>query len=81
MLMSEFDVNFPITDTQMSALTYACSLSDITPQQKQNNTQMVGNIMTCGPNLNHQDQFGRSPLHMACMAGNESAVGLLLQTN
>ena len=33
-LNSEYPVDFPVTDTNMSALSLACSLSDATPQHK-----------------------------------------------
>ena len=30
------------------------------------------------PDHNHRDQFGRTPLHLACRAGSEPAVGYIV---
>ena len=69
-IQSEFPVDQPITDTGMTTLTVACSV--LLGDGK--DLQLLEVIMPKGPNINHADKFGRTPLHMACVSGNEFAV-------
>ena len=43
-LSSEFPVDYPITDTRMSALSFACSLTENTAAEKQRNFEMLAAI-------------------------------------
>ena len=78
-LDSEYPVDEPITDTQMSALCLACSLSDSTEKHQELNEKMVTMILGKEPNLNFKDDFHRTPLHFACSVGNLTAVKILLE--
>ena len=78
-MRSEYPVDEPITDTNMSALSFACALPDTTEAMNINNTRMIELILDqkC-PNINFRDNFGRTPLHHACNSGNLSAVKVLI---
>ena len=78
-LNSEFPIDYPITDTQMSALSLACSLPEPTPQHKVHSKKLVDTIFQYGPNLNLKDRFGRTPLHFAARIGNLTAVEELIR--
>ena len=41
---------------------------------------MLTLIDTYSPDHNHRDNFGRTPLHLACRAGSETAVGYLVNS-
>ena len=41
---------------------------------------MLQAIFTCNPDVNYCDKFNRTPLHLACISGNNTGIGLLLQT-
>lgn len=41
---------------------------------------MLTAIMECNPNLNHPDNFKRTPLHHASSIGNKTAVVMLLNS-
>ena len=79
-LNSEFPVDHGITDTRMSALCFACSMSEKDANEQKRNGEMLNAIFSCNPNLNYCDKFNRTPLHLACISGNNTAVRLLLET-
>ena len=80
-LNSEFPVDHSITDTGMSALSFACAMTEVDATEQARNQKMLTAILQCNPNLNHEDNFKRTPLHLACISGNGTAVQLLLQSN
>ena len=78
-LDSEFPINTPVTDTKMSSLGLACSLNDKTEQHKTMNLRLLEAINRFGPDFNHRDRFGRTPLHHAAKNGNKTAIKFLLE--
>jgi hypothetical protein len=62
----EYPIDYPITDTNISAFGFGCSRIDSTPELQQRNLEMISTIWTYNPDLNRQDNFGRSPMHLAC---------------
>ena len=78
-LQSEYPVDEPVTDTKMSALSLACSLTDAGQQLNDLNAELLHLILSKNPNLNYQDKFKRQPLHLASIAGNMTAVKILLE--
>ena len=62
----------------MSLFSYACSLDDTTPEQKDANLRILDVIYRFGPSMHSVDKLGRTPLHMAARAGNETAVRFIL---
>ena len=36
-------------------------------------------ILAYGPDINKQDKFNRTPLHLAARAGNETAITILIK--
>ena len=77
-LDSEFPINTPVTDTQMSSISLTCSLPDNTQQHHANILRMLETIWKFNPDINHQDRFLRTPLHFAARTGNNTAVDFLL---
>ena len=77
-LDSEFPINTPVTDTQMSSLSLTCSLPDNTQAHHANIQKMLETIWKFNPSVNHQDRFLRTPLHFAARTGNQTAVDFLL---
>ena len=77
-LCSEFPTDEPITDTMMSSLSLACSLSDNHPQKNEKNQQLLQIILERNPCINHRDNFKRTPLHHAAMNGNLTAAQMLI---
>ena len=75
-IQSEFPIDFPITDTGMTVLTVACSLAS---ENAAADEAMIQTILGQGPQVNQQDKFGRTALHLACTSGNIPAFDLLMQ--
>jgi len=79
-LKSEYPTDEPITDTNMSALCFACALPDTSPAHNENNRKLIELILECkNPNINFTDRFGRTPLHHASNSGNLTAVKVLIE--
>ena len=79
-LSSEFPVDYPITDTRMSALSFASSLTENSEEERKRNGEILTAIFQCNPNPNYEDNFKRTPLHLASISGNKTAVEMLLAT-
>ena len=62
----------------MSALSLACSLNEVTDEDKKNNAELLDVILKQGANINYKDSFNRTPLHHAANSGNETAVEMLI---
>ena len=39
----------------------------------------MNTILAYGPDINKQDKFNRTPLHLAASAGNETAITILIK--
>jgi len=62
----------------MSALSLACSLGEETEAHKPYNLKLVSTILKYNPDINQKDDWGRTPLHLACNSGNLTAVNTLI---
>ena len=60
-MKSEYPVDEPVTDTRMSALSLACSLTDGENESDKSklNAELINLIIDKKPNLGHQDKFKR----------------------
>ena len=79
LLNSDYNIDGRVSDTGMSALSLACSLGEKTEAHKPYNKKLIGTILKYNPNINHKDDWGRTPLHMACNSGNLTAVKTLIE--
>ena len=67
-----------MTDTGLSALSYACSLGEKNDRYKPYNKKLMGLIYKHKPDINKKDMFDRTPLLLACNASNQTAVDFLI---
>ena len=78
-LERDFPINYPVSDTQMPPLGLICSLCDHTDEHRGINQRILEMVFRFKPDINSQDRFGRTPLHLACRNGNITAVKFLMQ--
>ena len=78
-LGSEFPVDYPVTDSQMSALSLACSLSDHCEELHELNAKLIETILSHSPDVNIKDMYSRTPLHHAAASSNLTAMNLLIE--
>ena len=57
----------------MSPLSVACSLQDLTFEDKQNNEELLEIIFKYSPDVNQKDQMGKTALHHAAKSDNLTA--------
>ena len=79
LLDSDYQIDGRVSDTGMSALSLACSLGEKTEAHRPYNKKLVGTILKYNPDINKKDDWGRTPLHMACNSGNTAAVNALIE--
>ena len=63
----------------MSALSVACSMQDVTFDDKDNNESLLEIIFKHCPDINRKDQMGKTPLHHAAKADNLTAAKFLIE--
>ena len=78
LLHSDYAIDGRVSDTGMSALSLACSLGEKTEAHKPYNQKLVNTILKYNPDVNQKDDWGRTPLHLACNSGNLTAVKTLI---
>ena len=61
----------------MSGLSTACANA---PDPKKDNSEMIQLFINAGASVNHQDDFGRTPLIMAATSGNLVAAQILINS-
>ena len=76
---SEFPVDYPITNTNMSAFQMACSMPDNTEVRQESNQKMLEIIWEHEPCMTYKDVFGRTALLLAAKGSNETAVDFILE--
>ena len=74
----EFQIDFPVTDTGISAFGLACTLVERTPEHCKAIKVMLELILRFKPDLTLTDNHGRTPLHLAARCGNETAIDILI---
>ena len=71
---TEFPVDHPITTTGITSLAAACG----NPPDKYTE-KMLTIIIKAGADVNKEDDFGRTPLHLAANSGNHIAAEMVLK--
>lgn len=80
---SEYEVDFPVTDTRMPILAYLCCFTTekigVSETQLKKYRRLLRAVIKKRPNLLAKDALGRTALHYATRARNELAVLFLCQ--
>ncbi len=66
----DYPINTSLTETGLSALAFACSWST--------DEQVFQIILEQSPDVNHRDSDGQTPLHVAALNKNLTAIKVLL---